>query len=59
MITIPVPDNSPIEIKTNNGTVIVTVDKTGKIKIKTYQRNGKREYYLGYNVLDGALVEVK
>ena len=57
MITIS--DISPIEIKTNNGTVIVTVDKTGKIKIKTYQRNGKREYYLGYNVLDGALVEVK
>ena len=57
MITIS--DNSPIEIKTNNGTVIVTVDKTGKIKIKTYQRNGKREYYLGYNVLNGVLVEVK
>ena len=57
MITIP--DNSPVTIKTNLGTLVITILPFDNISIQTFQRDGKREYLLGNNILDGKLVEVK
>ncbi len=56
MITI----QSPIEIKTELGTVLITVDKlNGRVLIETFQRHGKRKYRLDTNILDGKLNEEK
>ena len=57
MITIP--DNAPITIKTNLGTLVITILPFDNISIQTFQKDGKREYLLGNNILDGKLVEVK
>ena len=52
MITV----NSPIEIKTNMGTVRVTVDKIdGQIFIETFQKNGKWKYKLDNHRESGKL----
>lgn len=56
MITV----KGPIEIKTNLGIIVITLDcKDGEIIIQTFQRNGKRKYKLDTNILDGKLNEDK
>jgi len=52
MITI----QSPIEIKTELGTLIIQVDQlNGRVTIHTFQTNGKKVYRLSTSARDGVL----
>ena len=52
--------NGPVRIKTEMGSVLITVqNKDGKILIETFQRHGKRKYWLDVTILDGTLNEEK